>query len=136
MTKLPGLSLALILITSCHPPSAIPGGGRPVSEVYGSGSFPELGVREHSSPLKADRAIPVLSPPEVFAVYVPTHVDRERDLMVGEHWVFFKLRNAEWFIEREGRSDPVASGPATQSDLTLLRAVPEESWKKILVPHK
>src|SRR5436190_2765986 len=82
--------------------------GRPVMDVAAAPSL----VVEQASPLRMAKTTPVLSPPEVFAVYVTSHVDRRRDLMIGEHWVFFKLGDSSWFSERRAAPAPPASGAA------------------------
>jgi hypothetical protein len=92
-----------------------------------------LGIAE-SSPLRAAKEIPVLSPPEVFAVYVPSHVDREHDLLVGEHWLFFKLSESEWFTERRQAVIPAAGGAATESQLAPLKSL--TGFEKAVVPYR
>jgi hypothetical protein len=75
------------------------------------------------SPLRADREIPLLTAPEVFAVYVPSHLDRSRDLMIGEHWIYFRLRDGEWFIERDREPELPAREEASPDDLKPLRSL-------------
>lgn len=68
-------------------------------------------------------------------MYVPSHVDRPRDLLIGEHWVFFKLRDAEWFVEKESEAEPATAGVAGEDDLRLFR----ESVKQLspaIVPYQ
>jgi hypothetical protein len=96
--------------------------GRPVPEVWGS-SGPEVRVAVGPSPLRADREIPLLTAPEVFAVYVPSHLDRSRDLMIGEHWIYFRLRDGEWFIERDREPELPAREEASPDDLKPLRSL-------------
>src|SRR5258706_15593638 len=115
------LIAASTLIASCDF-GRIQAEGRPVSEVWGTAD-PQLKVAAASSPLRADREVPLLSAPEVFAVYVPSRLDRSRDLMIGEHWVYFRLRDGEWFTEREREPELPASGEAKGEDLRLLRQV-------------
>lgn len=107
--------------------------GRPVQEVWGL-SNPELRVSATASPLRADREVPLLSAPEVFAVYVPSHLDRTRDLMIGEHWVYFRLRDGEWFIEREQEPELPATEAATAEDLRPLKAL--EGMDRAVTPWK
>jgi len=107
--------------------------GRPVSEVWGTATS-ELKVAAASSPLRADREVPLLSAPEVFAVYVPSRLDRARDLMIGEHWVYFRLRDGEWFAEREGEPELPASGDVNADELRLLRKV--EGMSEAVTPWK
>lgn len=103
--------------------------GRPVLEAYGGGH--ELRVLDSGSPLRRESQIPVLNPPEVFAVYVPSHSDP--DLLIGEHWIFFKLRDAEWFTERLQNPDPPATGDAPAEQLRPLREI---DWARVVVPRK
>ena len=103
--------------------------GRPVSDAYSGGH--ELRVLDVDSPLRAQKTMPVLSTPEVFAVYVPSHA--ERDLLIGEHWLFFKLRDAEWFVERLQDPDPPATGDAPPEAMRPLRDL---EWDKAVVPYK
>lgn len=107
--------------------------GRPVQEIWGGTSM-ELRVSEAPSPLAAEREVPVMTAPEIFAVYVPSHVDRSRDVMVGEHWVYFRLRDGEWFIERARVPDLPVGGDATEKDLRLLRGL--EGLDHSVVPWK
>ena len=107
--------------------------GRPVSEVWGTASS-ELKVAAASSPLRADREVPLFSAPEVFAVYVPSRLDRARDLLIGEHWVYFRLRDGEWFAEREREPDLPASGEVKGDELRLLRKV--EGMSEAVTPWK
>ncbi|HZN61526.1 MAG TPA: hypothetical protein VFC90_03885 [Planctomycetota bacterium] len=105
--------------------------GRPVQEVWGTAS-PELRVAAASSPLRAEREVPLLSAPEVFAVYVPSHLDRARDLLIGEHWIYFRLRDGEWFIEREKEPELTAPEGATPADLRPLRSL--EGMERMVTP--
>ncbi len=103
--------------------------GVPVPEAHAGGH--ELRVLDIASPLRAEKRIPVLSTPEVFAAYVPSHA--AGDLLIGEHWVFFKLRDAEWFVERLQDPDPPASGDALPEQLRPLK---ELDWSRVVIPHK
>ena len=103
--------------------------GRPVTEAYAGGH--ELRVLDIDSPLRPQKKVPVLSTPEVFAVYVPSHV--QRDVMIGEHWLFFKLKDAEWFIEKLQEGEPPTTGDAP---VEQLKPVKELDWNKIVIPHK
>ena len=103
--------------------------GRPVTEAYAGGH--ELRVLDIESPLRREKQIPVLSTPEVFAVYVPSHAERE--LLIGEHWLFFKLKDAEWFIEQLQDPDPPADGDAP---VDRLRPARDLDWTRVVIPHK
>jgi len=120
------------LIASCDIGRIQPD-GRPVGEVWGR-TATELRVSDMASPLAAEREVPLMSAPEIFAVYVPSHIDRSRDVMIGEHWVYFRLRDGEWFIERDRVPDPPTSGDATHQDLHLLRGL--EGLEHSVIPWK
>jgi len=118
-----------LLATGCDLLGTARPAGRPVTAAYAGGY--ELRVLDIDSPLRREKQLPVLGTPEVFAVYVPSHV--ERDLMIGEHWLFFKLRDAEWFIERLQDPDPPTTGEAP---VEQLKPVKDLDWSKVVVPHK
>jgi hypothetical protein len=105
--------------------------GRPVQEVWGEAS-PELRVAATSSPLRAEREVPLLSAPEVFAVYVPSHLDRTRDLLIGEHWIYFRLRDGAWFIEKDREPELAAPEAATPADLRPLKTL--EGMERMVTP--
>ncbi len=126
------LGAAWILLASCDAGRLQPT-GRPVAEVW-SESGPELRIAAEASPLAAPKEVPVLSAPEVFAVYVPGHLDRTRDLLVGEHWVYFKLKDGDWYIERGMAPEPPAAGDAPDSALAPLRRM--DGLDRSVVPWK
>lgn len=121
--------LFLIALTGCDLFGTVRPSGRPMAEAHGGPA--ELRILDIESPLRAQKKIPLLSTPEVFAAYVPSHT--ERDLLIGEHWLFFKLRDAEWYVERLQDPDPPASGDAPEAVLLPLR---ELDWSKVVVPHR
>lgn len=92
----------LIWITSlsCTLPGDPPAGGRPVREVHEETPLRELRIKTDRPCLPADRPLPVLFPPDVFAAWVPSHVAPGRDLLIGGHWIFLKLSESTWFMER------------------------------------
>lgn len=103
--------------------------GRPVVEAHAGGH--ELRVLDLESPLRPRRHVPVLSTPEVFAAYVPSHA---RDsVLIGGHWVFFKLGEAEWFVERIQDPDPPADGRVRPEQLKLLKSI---DGRGVVVPHR
>lgn len=122
-------ALPLLLMAGCELMGSSQPAGRPVSEAYGGAQ--ELRVLDIDSPLRREAQIPVLSTPEIFAVYVPSHADRE--LLIGEHWLFFKLREAQWFIERLQDPDPPVSGDAAAEQLRPLRDL---NWARVVIPRK
>lgn len=107
--------------------------GKPVSDAYHGGRTDTLSVSEAASPFAAKQPVPILSAPEVFAIYVPARLDRKRDVLVGEHWIFLKLRDAEWFTERDAEPDPPAGETAGGPDLAPLGEIPLE---ETLVPWR
>lgn len=121
--------------------SPIPGGGRPVREVYddmdGRPGATPLGVSPEPEPGAPVRTRPVIFPPKVFAVYVAEHLDPARDLKVGSHWVYFKLRDSSWTeqaIDREPeRSVPLDKG----EDLApLKRVLGGTAFSEALIPYQ
>lgn len=119
----------LVLLAGCDLFGTVRPTGRPVSEAYG-GSH-EVRILDGPSPLSAQRRIPILTTPEVFAVYVPSHA--ERDLLIGEHWNFMKLNDPEWYIERLRDPEPPANGDAPPESMRPLR---EMDWQRAVIPHR
>jgi len=122
-------SALLLLLSGCSGFGALQASGRPVTEAYG-GSH-ELRVLDVETPLRRERAIPVLSTPEVFAAFVPPHA--ERDVFVGDHWVYFRLSEPQWYSERLQQPEPTATGDAPPESLKALR---EADWGKAVVPSR
>lgn len=93
---------ASTILTSCMSSYGVDATGVPVSEAYSGGKgdnrFRYIASR---SPLYQEKRVPILFPPKVFGCYIPSHVDKERDLLIGEHWIFFKVSGSSWFIEEE-----------------------------------
>jgi Bacterial conjugation TrbI-like protein/Type IV conjugative transfer system lipoprotein (TraV) len=52
---------------------------------------------------------PVLVPPDVRRVWVPTHENAEGALIAG-HWVFLRVRDFRWFLEAPPARDAAAAG--------------------------
>ncbi len=121
--------LPLLLLCGCDIFGAVRATGRPVADAYAPPH--ELRVLDVDSPLRAEKRVPVLSTPEVFAAYVPTRVEGDR--MIGEHWIFFKLRESEWFVERLQDPDPAATADAPPETMKPLRDI---DWAKAVVPHR
>ena len=51
--------------------------------------------------------IPVIHPPDVQRVWIPSRINAHGDLASG-HWIYLKVRPAEWFLKR--RNDSELSG--------------------------
>ncbi|RPH47234.1 MAG: hypothetical protein EHM91_06210 [Planctomycetota bacterium] len=73
----------------------------------------------------------MLSTPEVFPIYVPSHA--EKDVLIGEHWIFVRLTDPEWFIERLREPDPPATGDAPPETMRSLRGV---DWQRSVIPRR
>ena len=54
-------------------------------------------------------AAPVLVPPDVRRVWVPTHENVEGELIAG-HWVFLRVRDFRWFLEASPARDASPAG--------------------------
>ena len=122
-------ALPFLLLAGCDLLGSNRAVGRPVAEAYAAPH--ELRVLDIDSPLRAEKRVPVLSTPEVFAAYVPTRVEGDR--MIGEHWIFFKLRDSQWFVERLQDPDPPATADAPPEAMKPLREV---DWTKATVPYR
>ena len=59
-------------------------------------------------------ATPVLVPPDVRRVWVPTHENAEGELVAG-HWVFLRVRDARWFLDASAPRDPSPAGGRAES---------------------
>jgi Type IV conjugative transfer system lipoprotein (TraV) len=57
----------------------------------------------------AQPAAPVVVPPDVRRVWVPTHENAEGELIVG-HWVFLRVRDFRWFLEASPARDASSAG--------------------------
>jgi hypothetical protein len=119
----------LLLLSGCDLFGSVRSSGKPVGEAYGGSS--ELRVLDIESPLRAERKLPILSTPEVLAAYVPSHASG--DLMVGDHWIFLRLRESSWLVERLRDPDPPTSGDAAPQSMKPLR---ELDWRKAVIPHR
>ena len=119
---------AMLLWTIAGCAGGVPGGGVPVRDAYEDAlgdAAARLSIRADASPLAARPFVPVYYPPEIFPIYVPSRISKERDLLVGEHWVFIKLNDGGWFPEREGGSiEPAAEGTPEEMRALLRRIAP------------
>jgi Type IV conjugative transfer system lipoprotein (TraV) len=52
----------------------------------------------------AQPAAPVVIPPDVRRVWVPTHENAEGELVAG-HWVFLRVRDFRWFLDASAARD-------------------------------
>ncbi len=119
----------LLLLAGCDLFGTVRPTGKSVSEAYAGAQ--ELRILDAGSPLLAEKRVPILSTPEVLTVYVPMHAESDR--MIGEHYVFLKLRDSEWLSERLRDPDPPAMGDAPPEAMRPLRDV---DWMRAVVPHR
>ena len=122
----------ILLLAGCSGSTAI-GDGVPVREAYAGAPDFRLTVTDQPSPLAAPREVPLFYPPEVFAVYVPSQISRKRDVMVGEHWIFFKLKDGGWFPERP-EEEPIAKNKASGEEVELIKK--KLDGVRFVVPHE
>ncbi len=110
--------------------------GASVEEAYRSGTprTLETAVIDEASPLARPKDRPVYVPPRIFAVHVARHVDAERDLLIGDHWVFFKLTEGRWYAESSEEAKPASDGKADPKLAEPLRRLGDVG--RILVPTK
>jgi hypothetical protein len=103
----------------------IPDEGRPVREVYelkdAPPASPALRVSPDPWPGSAPRSRPVIYPPRIFAVHVKEHVDPARDLKIGAHWIYFKLRDSSWVEESLDREPPSSLPLGAPEDFRFVR---------------
>lgn len=122
----------LLLLGSCSHSQPI-SDGVPVREAYDGAAEFRITMSDHPSPLAARRPLPLYYPPEVFAVYVPSQISRTREVMIGEHWIFFKLKDGGWLPERE-EEEPRASGRASAEDIEQIKK--QLSGVRFVVSHE
>jgi len=123
------LTPVLLLLSGCDLFGTVRPTGKPVPEAYGGNH--ELRILDVEPPLRAQKKIPLLSTPEVFAVYASANADGE--ILFGERWVFLRLRDSEWYVDRFREPDPPASGDAPAESMQPLR---EMDWQRVVIPHK
>jgi hypothetical protein len=119
----------LLLLGGCSGFGSMQASGKPVSEAYAGNT--ELRVLDTETPLRREKRLPVLSTPEVLAVYVPAHA--EPHLLVGDHYLYLKLSDPTWFTERLHQLEPPTHGDAPAESLRPLR---EAEWNKVVIPSK
>jgi hypothetical protein len=83
-------------------------------------------------------AAPVVVPPDIRRVWIPTHENSDGELVAG-HWVYLRIRDFRWFLETPGSTGaesgqtPVGSPGATPAPNAGARAtgVP---WVEVPAP--
>ncbi len=113
--------------------------GRPVREVYEDTDGPHTAkfrIEQAPLPGQVERTRPVIYPPKVFAVWVPEHLDFERDMKIGAHWVYIKLRDSSWMEEPIDR-EPGTSECAAPAEVAPLRErLGRGQIERLLVPFQ
>lgn len=122
------LSPLLILLAGCDLFGTVRPTGKPVSEAYGGAH--ELRLLDIESPLRAQKKIPLLSTPEVFAVYVLSHA--AGDIMYGDRWLYIRVRESQWLADRLRDPEPPAEGGAPPESMRPLRDL---DWTRVVLPH-
>lgn len=126
----------LAIFSACSSSYAVNAKGMTVDEAYGSGAeIKDLKLLNVRSPLYQEKSIPVIYPPKVFGCYVPSHIDSDSDVLIGEHWIFFKISESSWFIENEDAKvefeTKIIEKPDKLIDVKLFAA---ENFKRGLIP--
>ena len=119
----------VILLTGCDLFGTVRPTGKPVSEAYGGNH--ELRILEVGSPLLAQKKVPLLTTPEVLAIFAPSYSDK--DVMYGERWLFIRVRESEWLSDRLRDPDPPATGDASPESMRPLR---DMDWQRAVIPHR
>jgi hypothetical protein len=82
----------------------------------------------------SDAKIPIYTPPKTWLAWVPARIDKETGILIGGHWIYFKLDEGRWFIEKENAEKLEAGKPA---DTTIRYARDElKHIDKIIVPYR
>ena len=111
--------------------------GRPVRTVYeegGDGAPRPLRIEQAPPPGAFRKTRPVIYPPKIFAVHVPEHLVEDRDMKIGAHWVYVKLRDSSWKQEAIDR-EPFCQGTSTADEVTALRVrMRKGAFGRMLIP--
>lgn len=129
----------LLLVSSCAPQRhPMPGdaGGRPLDQVYNQTR--SEGLHAGADALRRELTIqgtlgyvrpgvPVRTPPNVMAVWIPAFVNTEGDMVSG-HWLYMVRQQEKWFIEEE-------TGPGTAA-VTVPRSSPRPRRSATVPPER
>jgi hypothetical protein len=133
------LGATLLGLSSCSLVGSPVPAGQPVRAVYEElepGPPASLRIDPDPKPGVAEKTRPVIYPPKVFAVFVPEHLDPPRDMKVGAHWVYFKLRDSSWTEEAIDR-EPEAKECATPPEVALLKEMMDGTrFGRMIVPYR
>jgi hypothetical protein len=76
--------------------------------------------------------MPLVVPPDVRRIWVPTHVTEDGNLVQG-HWVFLPIKTWQWFVEQPLRANGL--GVAVPPDATPpLWPAPIQTGRRTVVP--
>jgi hypothetical protein len=82
----------------------------------------------------SDAKIPIYTPPKTWLAWVPARIDKQTGILIGGHWIYFKLDEGRWFIEKNSIDGLKAGEPA---DAIIKHAKDElKHIEKIIVPHR
>ena len=112
--------------------------GRPVRTVYEEGTAaPPRKLRIESAPPPGaqEKTRPVIYPPKVYALWVPTHLNPKSDMKIGAHWIYVKLRDSSW-TEQPIDREPLCENTCGESDIYALRQrFKGDRFGRVLVPY-
>jgi hypothetical protein len=129
----------LLLVSSCaphRPPPPAEAVGRPLDQVYNQTR--REGLQAGAEAIRRELSIqgtlgyvrpgvPVRTPPQVLAVWIPGFVNTEGDLVSG-HWVYMVRQQEKWFLEEE-------TGPGAAA-MTVPRSSPTPRRSATLPPER
>lgn len=92
-------------------------------------------MSDAASPLAGPLPKLAAYPPEYFALYVPSHVSGQRDMLIGGHWIILKLRDSTWFPERE-RDAIETDRIVKEGDVETLRRRVAPALHRIAAPRR
>jgi hypothetical protein len=72
---------------------------------------------EATDPLAPAQNAPAWRPPRQFAVYIHPHEDRERQILVGGHWIMLLLGEGSWYTAEAADREPVPDAEASKEDI-------------------
>jgi hypothetical protein len=76
-------------------------------------------------------AVPVVVPPDIRRVWVPTHENPDGELVAG-HWVYLRVRDFRWFLESPG--SPGAQSGRAPAGAAGLNPAPDGGARATGVP--
>lgn len=114
--KFTSLLAAVILISGCATTGELNSSDGPdevsvktFADIYRQAKQARMADNDPLTGLKMDEPLgyvkpylPVMVPPKVIKVWVPSHVmPDDREVMVSGHWAFVMTEPPKWFIEQE-----------------------------------